>query len=75
MTDIKLEKGIPLPRKNEKSNKYPWDTMDIGDSFVFPDPSSPNTPYTAASQTNRRHTDKKFVVRKTDEGYRCWRVK
>lgn len=32
MTEITIEKGIPIPPKSRRS-KYPWEQMEIGDSF------------------------------------------
>ena len=33
MTQIKIEKDIPLPKTR---SKYPWAEMDVGDSFFVP---------------------------------------
>lgn len=31
---IEIEKGIPVPEKvRTRSGKYPWDSMEVGDSF------------------------------------------
>lgn len=33
---IKIDKGIPIPKKKifiDKMDKYPWEIMEIGDSF------------------------------------------
>ena len=35
--DIKVEKNVPLPaRRGSKNHKYPWEEMEIGDSFSVP---------------------------------------
>lgn len=34
---IEVEKGIPMPDKvRARNGKYPWDTMEVGDSFFLP---------------------------------------
>jgi hypothetical protein len=73
--DIKIEKGIPCPpRSKYNSSKYPWRTMEVGDSFLFPKDLNRQTCYQSGVYHNNRHGDKRFVVRSTPEGYRCWRV-
>ena len=32
----KIEKDVPLCRTSSKSNKYPFDHMEVGDSFLVP---------------------------------------
>jgi hypothetical protein len=47
--------------------------MEIGDSFLFRSRSKQN----AYSQSNRYSamlSPKKFAIRSTPDGYRCWRV-
>jgi hypothetical protein len=53
--------------------KYPWATMKIGDSFLFPDHLKSQSCYNIAKYGGLRN-GVKFSVRKTDEGYRCWRI-
>lgn len=41
MTDLKIEKNIPLPRKPGRASKYPehyelLKNMEVGDSILFP---------------------------------------
>lgn len=77
-TSIRIEKGIPMPtvttRGLEGSSKvkYPWRKMEIGDSFLFPTEIQRQS-YAAATQASRL-TGFRFAVRRTDAGYRCWRV-
>jgi len=35
--DIKIEKGIPCPERRAGGRLYPWDAMEVGDSFLIPD--------------------------------------
>jgi len=69
--DVKVRKNVPMP---EPRSSYPWRSMDIGDSFLFPDSyhiySARSACYLAMKRTRR-----KFQVRETKEGLRCWRIK
>lgn len=64
MSEIKIEKGIPVPLK--KSAKYPWKEMAVGDSFFVAGKSS----YFPAHDAEGR----KFTQRMVDGGLRVWRV-
>jgi hypothetical protein len=74
---IRIQKNVPLPstksrgRNGGRPFKYPWSQMEVGDSFLVPDGvgRAAHTLVMSASSLARR-----FVARKTDEGYRCWRV-
>ena len=75
--DIKIETGIPLPPAN--GAKYPFATMNVGDSFFVPfDGEDPNTVRerigSPAGQWSRRH-EQKFTVRRVAGGMRVWRIK
>jgi hypothetical protein len=66
---FKVEKGVPHPGKG---GKYPWSTMEIGESFFVPD-SDGGAPHTAAHAAGRR-LGRKFTTKKVDGGRRVWRV-
>lgn len=71
MGTVKIEKGIPIPNvnKNGRKKKYPWDTMEIGDSFVMPRPSG-----VGIKQADVRY-GRKFTARKIDAtSARVWRI-
>jgi len=70
--DIRVEKGVPMPSANVA--KYPWRQMEIGDSFLFPEDVSGDTASNNAAAASKRLAPKRFSVRKTQDGYRCWRV-
>ena len=36
---ITIEKGIPMPEQKRHA-KYPWDQLEVGDSFFIPNSSS-----------------------------------
>lgn len=67
-----VEKDVPLPDKYTRHH-YPFDEMEVGHSFLAPATCYPAI-VSAASWYGKRH-NKKFSIRKTENGYRCWRVK
>jgi hypothetical protein len=73
---IDIDKDIPIPSKatGNKLRKYPWDELEIGDSFLFP------AEYGIKACSTRMHaaahrSRKKYTSRTTPEGVRCWRIK
>lgn len=70
---IEIEKGIPIPAvKRHRSDKYPWRTMGIGDSFLILG-KKPGCAVSIARVAGRR-CGRKFSVRAVEGGYRVWRV-
>lgn len=68
-----IEKGIEIPKSVNGANKYPFNTMEIGDSFSFP--YSEKTKVTPAASYAGTLDDKKFSIRKISETEgRCWRI-
>lgn len=73
--NIKIEAGIPF--ENPKGTrgtgpKYPWRTMEVGDSFLFP--PRLKTASSQAWMANKLYSPRKFAARSTPEGVRCWRL-
>lgn len=71
---IPIEKGVPIPPRCKVGGraKYPWQAMEIGDSFVFPD--NVRHPHNIASITSTR-LGKVFRVRSCPDGKtRAWRT-
>ena len=64
---IKIESGIPFPAH------IPFADMKVGDSFLVPEGISKSTVAVYANRYAKK-TGTKFTVRKTPEGYRCWRI-
>jgi len=64
---IKIDKGIPIPEL--KRTKYPFDLMNIGDSFFAPKPN-----LTASIQCAHARTGFKFTSKFENGGTRVWRV-
>lgn len=71
---FKIEKGVEAPA-GTKRRKYPFQDMDIGDSFFIEDasPRHNHQIYAAASYAGSRH-GKTFTVRTVEGGYRVWRL-
>lgn len=71
----KIEKGVPLPLARGSGSGAPWpfDEMEVGDSF-FATQISTSSLLTFA----RRHRPKRFTTRKVTEngvtGIRIWRI-
>lgn len=73
---IKIEKNVPLPirvRRGGRKTLYPWDVMDVNDSFVFPKTTKKATASSLAYRTGKI-SGKKFAIRDVAEGIRCWRL-
>lgn len=73
---IAIDKNIPMPNPKRGRNKkynYPWQKMEVGDSFLYP----PHVNYGTARGNVERMIEKlgrKFALRTTPEGLRCWRT-
>lgn len=72
-TTFKVEKGIPAPEKSVRESKYPFELMEVGDSFVI----------NACIETVRRRATKyrwsnapwHFRIAKDADGNaRLWRI-
>jgi len=68
MTEFTIEKDVPIKPRS----KYPFEEMEPGDSFHF-DEWMLGAVNTAAYRYSRK-LGIKLTIRKTDDGYRCWRV-
>lgn len=72
---IKIDKGVPLPKSNLFRTKYPFATMEVGDSFVV-SPAAARSISGSMSNHARRNKDTKFTRRRiSDTEIRIWRVK
>ena len=72
---ICIDKNIPIPpriRSGGRKPKYPWDTVEIGDSFLLAT-SNVDSAHAQAGHAAVRYGIK-LSVRKTNEGYRVWRI-
>ncbi len=69
-TEFKIEKGFSIPKAKKK---YPFSTMEVGDSFLVGNDNLKSIRSSAYNYASKNH--KKFAVRETPEGHRCWRIK
>jgi len=74
-----IEHNIPTP-KNRYSPKYPWNEMEVGDSFFVPiESTKPINVRGSVAGINRRRQDAKFFASSVREngkpiGIRVWRI-
>lgn len=75
MTEYKIEKGIVIPPKQLKKNKYPFVDMEIGDSIAFP--IKERSSVSSAVNNFKNHIPQhRFTIRKiSDTECRVWRIK
>ena len=81
---IEIEKGIPIPERRYSSGKpykYPYQEMEVGESFWH---EAPSTPHSVARLSAYQWSAKynkgwKFVAQQEDKkgvrGFRVWRTK
>ena len=66
-----IEKGIEVPNY-ERYRKYPFEGMEIGDSFLVPHEMKNRVQASASSYGRRKN--KRFLTRTVESGVRVWRV-
>jgi hypothetical protein len=72
---IKLDKNIPLLRDPRGSAvKYPWDEMEVGDSFFSPGRGAVGQGTIHGRRHGRRYTSRQ-VEENGVPGVRMWRVR
>lgn len=72
-----VESGIPVPaRKGGRAggSKYPFATMEIGQSFLVDSETKIGTIRSAVGAFTKTHKGYRFAIRQTDDGVRVWRV-
>ena len=79
--EYKIDKGVPLPgNNNPKNSKYPWQDMEIGDSFSVPidgvrGPQMVAAAVSRGAQGAKAKYGHRYSVRTTEEnGKKCVRV-
>jgi hypothetical protein len=79
----RISKNIPIPerrgpgeRTHSKRLKYPFDRLDIGESFMVPasDPAEKNRVRGRLTGTSIRFKDREFAIRNVNKGVRVWRI-
>lgn len=71
---IVVEKNVPMPPPPRNHRKYPWDEMEVGDSFFIKGSTSGKLS-TAAWAAAKTRPGWKFITRKVEGGAAIWRVK
>ncbi len=72
MKTYKIEKEVALPPMWDRST-YPFEEMEIGDSFFVPGRENCERVRAMASYKNKSHM-KKFIIRTFSDGIRVWRI-
>lgn len=73
MSEFKIEKGIPVPSHRGAPSKYPWEQMEVGDSFFVPAEDTTKN-FGSLARTSGKRMGAKFTSRKLDGGWRVWRI-
>lgn len=73
---IKIESNVPCPLDHRNARRYPWDQMEIGDSFFLPHATPQSIACVGRSWGKRRNVkfSVRAVVENGVEGTRVWRI-
>jgi hypothetical protein len=74
---IEIQNDVPMPQHFKDGGRpsgYPWATLEVGQSFLFPAHIKSNNAYTQARVASLKNKPKLFRTSRTSEGYRCWRI-
>jgi hypothetical protein len=72
MSQIAIDSNIPIP--NGKFGDLPFEDMNPGDSFMFPNDIKPTSASHYVSIANKKLAPKKFILRTVADGKRAWRI-
>jgi hypothetical protein len=74
MNEFHIEKGIPVPKQvgAGRKNKYPFDAMEVGDSFFIKDGKVKTL--SRSCGTYGKRLERKFTSRTVEGGARVWRT-
>lgn len=75
---IKIDDGIPIPAPNAGPHGFPFDKLEVGQSFFVPR-TGPRHSFSSVPRYNKMLAPKVFTSRKWTEpdgteGFRVWRV-
>lgn len=71
---MKVDKGVPMPDKQiGRPPRYPFEDMDIGDSFEFERDDKQKISSAVSHYSKRKK--KVFTIRMIKNKYRCFRIK
>jgi hypothetical protein len=72
---FQIEKGVPIPpRRGGGESIYPFDAMEVGDSFLVPNGTKSTKALHSAAQTAKKRLGRSFAVRAVANGTRVWRI-
>ena len=66
-----IEKNVPMP-KTSRVSKYPFDKLEVGDSFLVA--GGKKGTVAAAANAAAKRLERKFTVRVVEDGVRVWRI-
>jgi hypothetical protein len=73
--EFKIEKDIPLSESRSGPRpKYPFASMEVGDSFFIPGDRSSRSVSGSVSHWRKSHPKQQFATRKVENGLRVWRI-
>ena len=74
MSEFTIEKGIPVPKMTGagRKTKYPFESMQVGDSFFVKDGTVKTL--SRSCGTYGKRLERKFTSRTVNGGARVWRV-
>lgn len=68
---IQIDKNIPVQKSKWQESKYPFNELEIGDSFL----TTSARISALATYYNSKNPKKKFITRRVEDGFRVWRIK
>lgn len=77
----KIEKNVPVNKRNTHMANYPFGDMQIGDSFLVPNEDIKSVGFqasllsTAKSWARFNNIEARFTTRKQKDGMRIFRIK
>lgn len=73
--EFSVEKGKPLPAYPRR--RYPFDRMEVGDSFWVPvgdNSERTKSNLNGSARAFGRRKGQKFSIRRDEDGFRVWRI-
>ena len=69
-----IDRGVPMPPVRGNKIIYPFDDMEVGDSFFVPNVEHGDITPQIAYRRRTRGWARKFTTRKENGGIRVWRT-
>lgn len=69
---FEVETGIPIPAQHHANQRYPWHTLNVGESFFVPNGKLKSIQICASKM--KAKTGHRYLVRPVDGGVRAWRL-